>query len=73
MPKADAMGLAPEKSAVQPPVPVSSDQAPGVFAFGLTAIFLVKSRSGGLGHKNARPKGGSKLVYDILPDGRHRD
>jgi hypothetical protein len=57
MPKADAMGLAPEKSAVQPPVPISSDQAPGVFAFGLTAIFLVKSRSGGLGHLKRAPEG----------------
>ena len=51
MPKADATGLAPEKSAEQnPPAPFIGRRRVLLFA---RPISMVKSQSGGLGHPNA--------------------
>ena len=52
MPKADATGLAPEKSAYTTLRSLTVRRR--VLLFALSPISLVKSRSGGLGHSNAK-------------------
>jgi hypothetical protein len=54
MPKADATGLAPEKSAEQNPPALSSAPEGFLLCAFFSPISMVKSRSGGLGHSNAK-------------------
>src|ERR1017187_511263 len=62
MPKADATGLAPEKSAEQNP-PALSSAPEGFLLCAASPISMVKSRSGGLGHSNAKT---ARMALQIL-------
>src|SRR5450759_1275503 len=68
MPKADATGLAPEKSAEQNP-PALSSAPEGFLLFAAPPISMVKSRSGGLGHSNAKTARRALQILRLLGPG----
>src|ERR1035438_4995505 len=68
MPKADATGLAPEKSAEQNP-PALSSAPEGFLLCAASPISMVKSRSGGLGHSNAKTARRALQILRLLGPG----
>src|ERR1017187_9253064 len=68
MPKADATGLAPEKSAEQTP-PALSSAPEGFLLCAASPISMVKSRSGGLGHSNAKTARRALQILRLLGPG----
>src|ERR1035441_3123753 len=68
MPQADATGLAPEKSAEQNP-PALSPAPEGFLLCAASPISMVKSRSGGLGHSNAKTARRALQILRLLGPG----
>src|SRR5450756_1287250 len=68
MPKAGATGLAPEKSAEQNP-PALSSAPEGFLLCAASPISMVKSRSGGLGHSNAKTARRALQILRLLGPG----